>query len=342
MDKSPIRILLVDDYEPWRRHFSTTLRSGRGLQVIGEASDGQEAVRKAEELQPDLILLDIGLPALNGIEAARRIREVSPASKIIFVSENRSADIAEEALSTGANAYVVKSDASELLPAVKEVLEGRRFVSRSLADSGLNKRPKQYAADHSQRSASTITQPPSVEIARHHEVGFYSDDRFFLNDLTLFIGSALKVGNSAIVVASASHLDDLLPRLRAQGLDMDKAIEEGRYLALDAAEGLSQFMIDGVLDGDRFMTLLESLIQTAAKAATSGRRRVAVFGECVSLLWAQGNAEAAIQIEKLGNQLARKYDIDILCGYSPGSVEGGMDRHIYQQICAEHSAVYSR
>ena len=104
------------------------------LQVIGEVSDGLEAVQKAEELQPDLILLDIGLPTLNGIEAARQIRKVSPGSKILFVSENRSVDIAEEALSTGAGGYVVKSDAAgELLPAVKAVLEGKRFVSASLA-----------------------------------------------------------------------------------------------------------------------------------------------------------------------------------------------------------------
>ena len=102
--------------------------------MIGEVSDGLEAVQQAEELQPDLILLDIGLPTLNGIEAARRIRKVSPASRIPFVSENCSADIAEEALSTGASGYVVKSDAGgELLPAVKAVIEGRRFISASLA-----------------------------------------------------------------------------------------------------------------------------------------------------------------------------------------------------------------
>jgi DNA-binding NarL/FixJ family response regulator len=84
-------------------------------------------------MQPDLILLDIGLPSLNGIEAARRIREISPKSKILFVSQNRSPDIAEEALSTGADGYVVKTDgASELLAAVKAVLEGKRFVSASL------------------------------------------------------------------------------------------------------------------------------------------------------------------------------------------------------------------
>lgn len=134
MGESSIRVLLVDDYEPWRRFTWTTLLKQSQLQVIGEVSDGLEAVQQAKELQPDLILLDIGLPTLNGIEAARRIREVSPASKIIFVSEQRSSDVAEEALSTGASGYVVKSEgAGELLPAVKAVLEGKRFVSASLA-----------------------------------------------------------------------------------------------------------------------------------------------------------------------------------------------------------------
>jgi len=110
VDKSPIRVLVVEDCEPWRRHFSTALQKQPELQVIGEVSDGLEAVQKAQEKQPDLVLLDIGLPSLNGLEVARRIRKVSAASRILFVSENRSADIAEEALSTGASGYVVKSD----------------------------------------------------------------------------------------------------------------------------------------------------------------------------------------------------------------------------------------
>lgn len=129
-----MRVLIVDDHDPWRRYASTTLQKQHGVHVIGEVSDGLEAVQKAQELQPDLILLDIGLPTLNGIEAARRILKISPSSKILFVSENRSADIAEEALSTGAGGYVVKSDATgELLPAMKAVLEGKRFISASLA-----------------------------------------------------------------------------------------------------------------------------------------------------------------------------------------------------------------
>lgn len=82
-----VRVLVVDDYEPFRRFVCSTLRKRPELQIIGEASDGLEAVHKAEDMQPDLIVLDIGLPTLDGIEAARRIRKLSPQSKILFVSQ---------------------------------------------------------------------------------------------------------------------------------------------------------------------------------------------------------------------------------------------------------------
>ena len=125
---------MVDDYEPFRRFVCSTLGKRRDLQVVGEASDGLEAVRKAEELQPDLIVLDIGLPTLNGIEVARRIRKLSPESKILFMSQESSADVAQEAFSLGALGYVVKAHAgSELLAAVEAVCEGRQFVSRGLS-----------------------------------------------------------------------------------------------------------------------------------------------------------------------------------------------------------------
>ena len=134
MGPASIRVLVVDDYEPWHGLVSTMLGKEPQLRIIGDVSDGLEAVQHVERLQPDLVLMDIGLPTLNGIEAARRIREVSPTSKIIFLSENSSPDIAQEALSNGAGGYVVKSDAgSELLPAIKAVLEGKRFISASLA-----------------------------------------------------------------------------------------------------------------------------------------------------------------------------------------------------------------
>jgi DNA-binding NarL/FixJ family response regulator len=106
-------------------------------QVIAEASDGLEAVQKAEDLKPDVILLDIGLPKLNGIEAARRIRQRSPSSKIIFLSQNNDLDVVRAALGTGALGYVRKIDAGrELLLALDAVLRGEQFISSS--NGGLN------------------------------------------------------------------------------------------------------------------------------------------------------------------------------------------------------------
>jgi DNA-binding NarL/FixJ family response regulator len=127
---SSVRILVVDDSEPWRRFAVSTLRKEPGLQVVGEASDGLEAFQKAVELEPDLILLDTGLPSLNGIEAARRIREIVPEAKIIFWSEESSVDMVQEAMSLGAWGYVFKTMAAiELLTAVETVRSGSKFVS---------------------------------------------------------------------------------------------------------------------------------------------------------------------------------------------------------------------
>jgi len=130
---SLIRILVVDDYEGWRRQACLVLQMHPQLQVICEASDGVEAIQKAEELRPDLILLDICLPKLNGFEAARRIRQLSPNSKIVFLSIDDSLDVVQVALGTGAQGYVCKADTvSELLPAVDAVLRGAQFVSSTL------------------------------------------------------------------------------------------------------------------------------------------------------------------------------------------------------------------
>ena len=132
---SPIRILVVDDYKEWRHQVFLFLQARPEWKIICEASDGSEAVRKAEELKPDLILLDIGLPELNGIEAARRIRQLSTSSKIVFLSLNNDRDIVRVALSTGALGYVLKTDArSELVPALDAVLRGEQFASSSLRD----------------------------------------------------------------------------------------------------------------------------------------------------------------------------------------------------------------
>jgi CheY-like chemotaxis protein len=129
VEKSSGRVLVVEDSEPFQKFIRSTLRETPQLQIVGEVSDGLEAVRKAEALQPDLIVLDVGLPSLNGIEVARRIRKVSPRSRILFLSQESSADVVQAALGTGARGYVVKTDAGrELEEAVNKVLRGEHFV----------------------------------------------------------------------------------------------------------------------------------------------------------------------------------------------------------------------
>lgn len=129
---SSISVLVVEDFAAFRQFITTTLASMSGLQVIGEVSDGLEAVQKALDLQPDLILLDIGLPSLDGIEAARRIRKLAPASKIIFVTQESSVDVVQVAVDLGANGYVVKAQAGrDLVAAVEAVLSGKSFFSRT-------------------------------------------------------------------------------------------------------------------------------------------------------------------------------------------------------------------
>lgn len=343
-NQSIVRILVVDDFAPWRHFVSTIAQITPGWHVIGEASDGLEAVQKAEELTPDLILLDISLPMLNGIEAARQIRKVAPNSKILFVSTYASREIAEGALDTGADGYLVKADAGELAKAVEAVFQGKRYISTRLkgctsADAEDTQTPDRLDPSECLALPSALAPLRKTEISRCHEAQFYSDDACFLDSFTHFIGAALKAGNAAVVVATESHRESLLARLRAHDLDIAAAIGQGRYISLNAAEMLSMFMVNDLPDPGRFFKVVGDLILSATNAANGAHPRVATCGECAPLLWAQGKVEATIRVEQLWNEIAKTYDVDILCGYPSRGFHREEDDHIFRRICAEHSAV---
>jgi DNA-binding NarL/FixJ family response regulator len=321
---SLIRILVVDDFENWRRQVHSLLQARPTWQIIAEASDGLEAVQKAEELKPDLIVLDVGLPKLSGIEAARQIRQRSPSSKIIFLSQNSDLEVIRATLSAGGLAYVRKTDSGrELLPALDAALRGKQFVS-----SG--SRGRQFINT-------------SAEKAPHsHEVIFYSNDTVLLDCVTRFIATALRAGNAAIVLATKSHRDTLLQRLKAGGVDTDGALQQGTYISMDAADTLSAIMVNGLPDPVRFFEIMVGSLEAAAKAAKSEQPQVVVFGEAVDLLQAEGEADAAIRLEQLWNEIGRTIGVDILCGYALSSFHKEQDEDVFQSICAEHSTVYSQ
>jgi two-component system, NarL family, invasion response regulator UvrY len=134
---SSVEVLVVDDHAMVRKAICALLSSDPILNVICETSDGEQAVEKAEEFQPDLVLMDISLPGISGIEAARRIRRVSPQSQIIFLSQHDSLQMVKDALNVGGHGYVTKIDAGlELLKAIRTVREGKQFVSQRIVSQG--------------------------------------------------------------------------------------------------------------------------------------------------------------------------------------------------------------
>jgi DNA-binding NarL/FixJ family response regulator len=134
LEKPILRVLIVKGHEPMRKYIATKLRGKLHLRNVAEVAAGVDAVQKAGELRPDLIVMDVGLPRLDGIEVTRRIQKVHPKSKILFVTENCSPDVAEEALRSGGLGYVLKSNAEEdLLRAADAVLRSKRFISFGLA-----------------------------------------------------------------------------------------------------------------------------------------------------------------------------------------------------------------
>ena len=127
------RVLIVDDSEPWRRRICSAIEANGRWLLVAEATDGASGVEQARALRPDLILLDVSLPSLGGIEAAQRILAENPASRILFLSAHHSSEIVDAAIATGARGYVVKADAAgELLTAMEAVVDGRSFTSRSV------------------------------------------------------------------------------------------------------------------------------------------------------------------------------------------------------------------
>jgi DNA-binding NarL/FixJ family response regulator len=304
-----LRVLVVDDYEPVRRVVRLILEVRDDLQIVGEASDGLEAVQKAQELRPDLILLDIDLPRLNGIQAARRLRDLVPRAKVLFLSVESSSDVVREALNVGAVGYIYKlHTASELLPAIEMVLSGKQFVSSHLGPFATNAIRDEHFGD---RPSQELLAPPR---RRSHEVGVYRDDASFVDDFTRFIEDTLKLENPVIVIVNESHRNSLFQRLQAHGWDICAAIQKGSYISLDVSDTLSKFMVNDWPDSALFAKVVGDLIEGAAKA--EGRHpRVAACGECAPALWAQGKAEAAIQVGHLWDEIADSHDVDTLCGY---------------------------
>jgi signal transduction histidine kinase len=188
-----------------------------------------------------------------------------------------------------------------------------------------------------------VSLPPPGEVehleAARHIVQFYDDDTVLLDGLSQFIGRALGTGDVGLVIATQPHRDELARRLTARGLDLALAARQGLYVALDAAETLAGFMVDGTPDPARFADLIGGVVDRAAAAGRSGRPGVAAFGEMVALLWERGQTEAALRLEQLWNDLARTRAFVLRCAYPMSCFGRAADAAPIARICAEHARV---
>lgn len=172
-----------------------------------------------------------------------------------------------------------------------------------------------------------------------HSVQFYEDDAVLLDELSRFIGSALGAGDAGVVIATPEHRGKLAERLTACGLDLALATRQGRYVALDASEVMVEFLVDGWPDPARFDDSIGGIIARARVAAVGERPRVAVFGEMVALLWAEGRSDAALRLEQLWNDLARSHAFSLRCAYPMRFFNQAADGKPLERVCAEHAQV---
>src|SRR5687768_15168667 len=267
----PLRILVVEDHARFRRLTCESLRRRAEFEII-EASDGLDALQKVEALQPDLILLDINLPKLNGFEVAARIGRLASGAKILFISQESSSDIVGHAFRLGGHAYIHKPCAGiDLFPAIDAVLSGQQFVSASVPSF----------------------EPTGLRAPRRHEIRFCPDEAAIVDGLTCFIAAALNAGDGAIALATQSHRQRLLQTLSTQGPDIHGAIERGTYLCFDADEALDPVRFRGAIND----------VRDAAVRAGQVRPRIKFCGERAGRLWAAGRTAEAAQLEQLCSEL---------------------------------------
>jgi len=288
---------------------------GSRFDVIAVARDGYEALDLAQGLAPDLIVLDIVMPRLDGFQVAARIQELGLPARVVVMTSHDDDDYVEQAFRAGARGFVHKTRlAVDLIRALDHVHDGRFFLPSlpsllAVADSGA------------------------------HAVQFHSYDRRFILGVGDLIDRALRRGHVAAVVATAAVRAGVAERLQSHGWNVGDAGDYGRYHAMDAAASLAGIMRDGRPDPERLGDSIAALERLRVETADPADDRLTLVGEIAVPLLLNGDAHGAMEIERLWNALTRNLPWLGVCCYPLSCFADLPTPHLFHEVCAEHGAV---
>ena len=172
-----------------------------------------------------------------------------------------------------------------------------------------------------------------------HIVQFYREDRSLISTVAKYLGAALDKGDAALVIGTQAHNEALLSQLASKGQDLGALIEQGRYLSFEASDLLSRIVVDGMPDASRFSALMGEMIAQAKTAANGDPPCIAIFGEMISILWAEGKHEAAITLEGFWNDLAQTHSFTLRCAYPMTGFSDRAHAENFMRICTHHTTV---
>ena len=317
-----LRILIVDDHEVVRRGVRSLLSARTEWSVCGEAEDGLEAIEKAKRLQPDIVLMDITMSRMDGVQATKVIRQEVPEAKVILISQNDPSVGRMQAADADARDFVAKIDLPrDLLSTIDRVVgQGKQKIGGRVNQDMQNEPWCRLLDDAA---------------PQNHIVQLYQDEKFLSRAVCRFAVSAINHGEGVILVPTSGHWNALRPRLEAEGVDVKAAQSCGQLTVIDADQLLPNFMRNSMPDGPLFLGLAG---ETITRARGGDRfTKVRWWGEMVNVLWERGDVAASMGLEDLFHKLAHDRDIAIFCSFLMDNFDGDVHARMLPRLGQNHS-----
>jgi len=335
---SVVEVLIADDHDGFRRAMRSVIEAEGAYRVCGEARDGVDAVDKVRRLRPDIVLMDINMPRMDGLQATEIIRREMSDCNVIIVTQNETTIAREQARIVDADGFVTKADvARDLLPTMgRVVMENKGRLDPRKGDRHVD-RDRDPAGDHD--SAASESEPWCSLLGSaapsDHIVQLYQDQQFLNRAVCRFAAAAITNGEGVILVPTVAHWDAFRPRLESEGVDVKAAEKRGQLTVVDADNLLPTFMRDGMPDSPVFLGLAKNVI---SEARGDGRYpKVRWWGEMVNILWERGDVAASMQLEDHFDQLAHEQDIAIFCSFLMDNFDGDVHARMLPRLGENHS-----